>query len=139
MGLYYNLSVYKAAYRLLGLIFEQSSNFSREYKYTVGQEMKQDGIGLIKDIYRANKAFDKSESIEAAREKLEMIRLQLRLTQDLGQLGLKKFVEANLVAEDVSKQLTLWKGYANQTKNGNSSGAGIVRRQGAGECAKQIQ
>jgi hypothetical protein len=139
MGLYYNLPVYKTAYRLLGLIFVQSKDFSREYKYTIGQEMKQEGMTLIKNIYRANKAADKSEAIEAAREKLEMIRLQLRLAQDLGQLGLKKFVEANLVAEDVSKQLTLWKGYANRTKNMKSSGARIVRRQGAGERAKQIQ
>ena len=59
MALYYTLPVYKASYKLVILLFANSENFAREYKYTVGQDLKNEGSMLIKNIYRANKAMDK--------------------------------------------------------------------------------
>lgn len=108
MALYYNLPVYKVSYTLITQIYECSSNFVREYKYTLGQQMKDEGATLIKHIYRANKAEDKVPHIEAARENLEMIRLFLRLMQDAGQIGLKKFAALNLQIDMVSRQLIGW-------------------------------
>ncbi len=93
------------------MIFSETENFAREYKYTIGQEMKGQSMCLIKNIYRANKALDKNVAIEEARENLEMIRLQLQLMQDFAQMELQKFVEISLVVEEVSKQLVLWNGY----------------------------
>jgi len=111
MGLYYKLPVYKVSYKLVRMIFSETENFAREYKYTIGQEMKGQSMCLIKNIYRANKALDKNVAIEEARENLEMIRLQLQLMQDFAQMELQKFVEISLVVEEVSKQLVLWNGY----------------------------
>ena len=79
MGLYYNLPVYKASYKLMDQLFIISSKFSREYKYTVGQELKIEGYNLIKNIYRANKATDKTIYIGQARENVELIKLLFRL------------------------------------------------------------
>ena len=75
MALYYNLPIYKASYKLMTMLFGYSSGFSREYKYTVGQDMKNEGLSLIKNIYRANRAVDKIAALGQAREDLEMIRL----------------------------------------------------------------
>lgn len=113
-ALYYDLSVYRSSYQLAMLLFAASKNFAREYKYTVGQELKNEAIEMIKNIYRANKAFNKLVPIDLARENLEIIRLLLRLMRDLRQLGLKKFVEINLAVEDVSKQLAAWEKYSRQ-------------------------
>ena len=115
MALYYELPVYRSSYKLVHLLFTSSGNFAREYKYTIGQELKDEGLHLIKNIYRANKAIDKTICISEARENLEMIRLFLRLVQDFNQVKLKSFVEINLGVEDVSKQLTAWEKY-NKTK-----------------------
>ena len=112
MALYYNLPIYKASYKLMTMLFGYSSSFSREYKYTVGQDMKNEGLSLIKNIYRANKAVDKIAALGQAREDLEMIRLLTRLMQDFGQLSLKKFVEINQAIEEVSKQLASWEKYS---------------------------
>ena len=111
MGLYYNLPVYKASYKLMDQLFIISSKFSREYKYTVGQELKIEGYNLIKNIYRANKATDKTIYIGQARENVELIKLLLRLMQDFNQLSLKVFVEINIAVENVSKQLSSWEKY----------------------------
>jgi hypothetical protein len=116
MALYYTLPVYKASYKLVILLFANSENFAREYKYTVGQDLKNEGSMLIKNIYRANKAMDKTIAISKARENVEMIRLFVRLMQDFNQIGLKKFVEINLGIEEVSKQLTAWEKYSRTRK-----------------------
>ena len=112
MALYYNLPIYRASYKLTAMLFESSSNFAREYKYTAGQELKHEGLLLIKNIYRANKATDKIIHIGEARENLEVIRLFLRLMQEFNQLSLKAFVGLNQAIEEVSKQLTAWEKYS---------------------------
>jgi hypothetical protein len=112
MALYYTLPVYKASYKLVIMLFTNSSSFAREYKYTVGQELKNEGTMLIKNIYRANKAIDKAVAIGEARENVEVIRLFVRLMQDFNQLSLKKFVEINQCIEGVSQQLSGWENYS---------------------------
>ena len=112
MALYYNLPIYKASYKLVTMLFANSSGFAREYRYTVGQDMKNEGTSLIKNIYRANKAADKIADLGQARENLETIRLLTRLMQDFNQLSLKKFVEINQAIEEVSKQLASWEKYS---------------------------
>lgn len=42
MALYYNLPVYKDTYQLIMLIYEVTRQFPREYKYSLGQDMKRD-------------------------------------------------------------------------------------------------
>ena len=55
MALYYDLPVYRDTYRLILKIFEYTKDFSREYKYTLGQDMKRDALQLVRSIYRASK------------------------------------------------------------------------------------
>ena len=64
MALYYDLPVYQDVYRLILKLFEITRDFPREYKYTLGQDIKRDGIVLVRSIYRANKAKDKTEYLE---------------------------------------------------------------------------
>lgn len=116
MALYYNLPVYKASYKLVYMLFASSSSFSREYKYTVGEKLKDEGMFLVKNIYRANKAEDKTIHIKEARENIETIRLFVRLMQDFKQLSLKLFVEINQEIEMVSRQLTAWEKYSKRIK-----------------------
>ena len=59
MALYYDLPVFKEVYELILKIFEYTKDFPKEYKYTLGQDMKRDGIQLVRSIYRANKSKNK--------------------------------------------------------------------------------
>jgi hypothetical protein len=58
MSLYSELPVYKASYDLLLAIFQFTKNFTRDYKYTVGESIKKETIELISGIYRANATMD---------------------------------------------------------------------------------
>ena len=108
MARYDELPVYKASYDLLLEIFRFTKEFNREFKYTVGESLKKETLDLITLIYRANSKRDKQETIQLAREKIEVIRLFIRLMKDLGQISLNRFVQVNKQVESVSKQLTGW-------------------------------
>ena len=53
MALYYKLPVFKDVYKMTLRIFELTANFSREYKCTLGQDLKRDCILLVRSMYRA--------------------------------------------------------------------------------------
>jgi hypothetical protein len=57
MTLYNNLPVYKTSYDLLLGVFEVVKTFGREYKYTLGDKIKNEIVDLITNIYRANNGF----------------------------------------------------------------------------------
>mgnify|MGYP001601965938 FL=1 len=108
MTTYNHLPVYKTSYDLILDIFKAVKDFNREYKYTLGENIKKEAIEMVTEIYRANSSFDKKPHIKKEREKIETIRIFFRLTRDLGQVGLKKFVDINENIESVSKQLAAW-------------------------------
>ncbi|MEI7621900.1 MAG: four helix bundle protein [Candidatus Moraniibacteriota bacterium] len=109
MATYDNLPVFKTSYDLLLELFQTANNFSRDYKHTLGEEIKKETISMMLCIYRANKSFStRKNQIEQAREKIETIRVMLRILKDLKQLNLKKFISLNEKIESVSKQLVLW-------------------------------
>jgi hypothetical protein len=56
---YDELPVNKATYDLLLEMFRFTNDFSKEYKYTVGESLKKETIELITLIYRANSRVDK--------------------------------------------------------------------------------
>jgi hypothetical protein len=109
MATYDNLPVYKTSYDLLLELFQIADNFSRDYKFTLGEQIKKETLAMMIFIYQANKSFsERKNMIDQAREKVEIIRVLLRILKDLKQLSLKKFVSINEKVESVSKQLTFW-------------------------------
>ena len=78
-ALFSDLPVYKATYDLLLSIFRFTKDFSKDYKYTVGESIKKETIELLTLIYRANVKRDKNEVLQEARERIEVIRLFIRL------------------------------------------------------------
>ena len=108
MAAYNELPVYKASYDLLLLVFQLSHNLNREYKYTLGEKLKNEISDLLTNIYRANRVVQKNDYIEKARENLEIVRLYIRILKDTNQITSKKHISINLPIETVSKQLAGW-------------------------------
>ena len=61
MALYYELPVYREVYELILMIVACAKDFSKEHKYTLGQDMKRDALPLVRNNYRANKSANKKE------------------------------------------------------------------------------
>jgi len=108
MPIYDQLPVFKASYDLLLEVFLTVKNLTKEYKYTLGERLKEEVLELIIGIYRTNSRKDKLHMIRQAREEVEVIRLLVRLLFDLKQITLKRMVAVNERIELVSKQLAGW-------------------------------
>jgi len=108
MANYIELPVYKASYDLLLQIFNLTHNLTREYKYTLGEKLKNETTELLSNIYRANRTREKEKYLKTARENLELVRLYIRILKDLKQITGKKHIFINLSIEKVSKQLAGW-------------------------------
>jgi predicted metal-binding transcription factor (methanogenesis marker protein 9) len=106
MSLTSHLPIYKASYDLTINLFQMIKEFTREYKYTLGEQCKQEAIVLICTITKANMARDKKLLLEQARGQIETLRILLRLSKDLHLFSLEKFVTVNTSIESISKQLT---------------------------------
>jgi hypothetical protein len=52
----------RTPYKLILKIFEVTKDFPKEYKYTLGQDMKRDALQLVRSIYRANKSAQKKST-----------------------------------------------------------------------------
>lgn len=108
MALYYDLPVFKDVYKLTLRLFELTSNFSREYKFTLGQDMKRDSIMLVRYIYRANKTKDKVIYLEQFLDSFEVLKLEVRLCKDLHLISIKQMAEVSLLLDGIGKQITGW-------------------------------
>lgn len=113
MALFSELPVYKLGYDLLINIYQRTSNFSREYRYTMGERLKNESTDMLINIYKSNKCKKENriQYIDAARQNVEVIRLLLRVCKDLKVIGIKGYVVLNIQVEELSKQLSSWQKY----------------------------
>jgi hypothetical protein len=133
MAVYDNLPVYKTAYDLLLRLFQLCQNMERDFKFTIGENLKKEVIDLIVNVYRANSREDKCATLVAARENAQIVRLLLRILHDLKQMKLETFVDLNEKIESVSKQLAMWENSQKkkETLSSGESHQGVETRHAA--------
>lgn len=119
MANYTALPVYRASYRLSLAIFRLTKNFSREFRYCLGERIKGEGLDLILSVYQANRC-DSSEKLDyilKAKEKLEVIKLLLRLSYDLKLIKLDLFIKLSEDILEISNHLGAWLKYHQAVKS----------------------
>ena len=109
MGLYSELPVYRDSYNLLIEIYQLTNKFSRDYKYSLGQDMKRDALNLFRNLYRANRALDKKQDLENFLDDFELLKMEIRLCVDMRLLPLKKMALISLLTDSIGKQITAWR------------------------------
>ena len=79
VALYQDLPVFRDVYRLTLRIHQLTQSFSREFKFTLGQDMKRDCLGLLRSIYRVNRSRDKALLLDAFLDDFELLKLEVRV------------------------------------------------------------
>jgi hypothetical protein len=77
--------------------------------YTLGQDMKRDGINLVRSIYRANRSKEKRQYLEEFLDNFEILKLEVRLCKDLKLISIKQLAEISKLLDIIGKQATAWK------------------------------
>ena len=55
------------------MLVESTKDFSKEYKYKFGQDMKRDALQLVRNSYKANKSRNQKEYSEVFLDDFELI------------------------------------------------------------------
>lgn len=111
---YDNLPVFKTTYDLLLLMFRIGKNLQREYRYTLGENVKNELVKLLVCIYHANNDTEKILHIQNAQQCVVIIKLQIRLLTDLKQIPLKQYTAMAESVASISKQLAAWLKYVSK-------------------------
>ena len=109
MALYYELSVYKDTYSLILLLYNVTGQYPREYKFSLGQDIKRDAMELIRSIYRANRASKKETYLLEFLEQFELLKLEIRISYDLHLLPLKTYTTISEIMTRIGKQINGWR------------------------------
>jgi hypothetical protein len=109
MAQYKHLPIYRITYELLQRIVDATTHFPRDFKFTLGQKMKDEAIELVVLIYRANSSKSKEIHINSMLERLQVIELLLRLSLDMRVLPAKNYAAIVEMIESLGKQASGWK------------------------------
>lgn len=110
---YSQLDVYKSSYKLLNEIFLHTKTLNKEYKYTLGEDIKKRCFNILVTIYKINRKKDRLALIDISLDDIEFIRLAIRLLMDLKVLNNKKFTILNIQIEEVKVQFEKWHRFEN--------------------------
>jgi len=105
---YNHLPIFQLTYKLTLEIYQVTHQFPREYRYTLGQKLKQQSSILMDSVITANSIENKISILEEMEIFLEQLKIHLRLACDLKILGLKHFEYFARQLEEISKQLIGW-------------------------------
>jgi len=105
---YEHLPIYKQTYDLLLRIMTATKNFPREYKYTLGQKLKDEVIELVVLIYRANSVRDKEMHISAILERVQVVQLMIRLAHDMKILPRRHYAALAEMTDTLARQAGGW-------------------------------
>jgi hypothetical protein len=102
------LPIFKAGYDLVFHTFLTIKKFPKEYKYTLGERIKNEGLDLLTTLYQIPFQREKKSFFEKSKSHLQTIRLLYRLSYDLRVINLQKLTQMNVILEDIIKQITGW-------------------------------
>jgi len=110
MARYEHIRIFQCAYNLTLEIYKTTKNFSKEYKYTLGEKLKNCVHELLDLIMKTNSLSDqdKIRYFSMIDFKKENLRVYLRIAFDLKIISVGRLKELNLKIEEIGKQLGGW-------------------------------
>lgn len=109
MAEYKHLPIYKTTYQLLELVVRKTKEFPKDFKYSLGDKLRNECIELVVFIYKANSfRQQRVEYLRQILERVQVIELMLRLSKDLHLLNISGFSEIVLLTDSLVRQTQGW-------------------------------
>lgn len=116
MARYEHIAIFQSAYMLTLEIYKTTKNFNKEYKYTLGERLKNIAHQLLDLVIKTNNmpGKEKLDGIRQIDSKKEELRIHLRLAHDLKVVSSGQFGVFNEKLEEIGKQVGGWQKWAEQ-------------------------
>ena len=109
MAQYKHLPIYKTTYELLEMVTRKTKDFPRDFKYSLGDKLRNKCIELVIFIYKANTLRQqRKEHLQQILERVQVIELMLRLSRDLRLFNVVAFSEIVLLTDSLARQAQGW-------------------------------
>lgn len=109
MGLHSSLPIYKVSYDLLQHVAKITSSFPRDFKQSVGGKLRDECVDVLVLIYRANCAIDKAPHLSVVIERLQVMELLLRLSNDMRFISDGQYATAIKATDMIGRQANGWR------------------------------
>lgn len=109
MAIHTNLPIYKVSYELFSHVTQITRNMPRDFRLSVGGEIRAECVKLMVLIFRANSATDKTPHLGALIERLQVVELLLRLSRDMRFISTAQYARAVELTSSVGKQASGWR------------------------------
>ncbi|NLS96958.1 MAG: diversity-generating retroelement protein Avd [Planctomycetaceae bacterium] len=108
MGKDDELIVITKTYDLIVWSCNHTSRFPRNHRFVLGDRMERNLYELLETLIAAKYRRDRSELLEAANLKLEILRFQIRLAKDLQCLKMKSYEHATKAIDEIGRLVGGW-------------------------------
>ncbi len=109
MALHIELPIYKLAYDLLSLATDLTRNVPRDFKSSLGAQIRNECVTMLVLIGRANAASDKVPHLDAMLESQQVIELLMRLSHDKHFISPKQWARSIELTERIGRQGGGWR------------------------------
>ena len=106
---YDNLPIFKSALDLVVYVETIVKHFDKYYKYTLGEDLRQQSKEVLFLIQRANMSGNRTQGLIALRNKCEEVKMLIRVTHELKVFsGFKQFEYCAKLSHEVCRQAQAW-------------------------------
>lgn len=91
------------------MVTRKTKDFPRDFKYSLGDKIRNECIELVVFIYKANSLRQqREEHLQQILERVQVIELMLRLAKDLRLFNVAAFSEIVLLTDALARQAQGW-------------------------------
>lgn len=106
-----HLEIYKSAYNAFILVNECVILLPRDYKFTIGKEMRRSMLKVFKLIAKANSTADRERLLEKVIHRTDEVMLLLRLVNEAGKVSRDRYIHLCEILESINRQAAGWRKY----------------------------
>ena len=115
MALHHELPIYKVTYDLLGVATDLVKNMPRDFKASIGAEIRNECVRMVVLIFRANCARIKTPHLDELIERLQVTELLLRISRDKRFISTAQYANAVDLTGKIGKQANGWRKHASNS------------------------
>ena len=108
MAKYEYLTIFQKSYDLMVRIYLEIHNFSQEYKYNLGDKMKNTCLELLDWIIIANSETDKRPYLKKVNQQVDRLRIYIRLCLSLNVISKKKYEVLSKYVDEIGRMTGGW-------------------------------
>lgn len=111
-----DIPIFTKLYELYKTLSETLPSFPKTQRYTLGQRLENTVIDILELLFAIPFSPTRSAILEHMSIKLDLLKVLLRLAKDTQSISTNKYIELQIILQEIGKMLGGWMRATNQAK-----------------------